>query len=102
MHQPLDLHFRFRCPRDGVGFFQQRQDALLPCARRSALSFLFLLFPLLTIFLISCGGLVSSSAQAPVTVTVTVSPSSAQPFTGTSVQFTATVQNAGSSAVTWP
>lgn len=50
-------------------------------------------------FLISCGGLVSSDPPAP--VSVTVSPPSAQPFAGTTVQFTATVQNAGSFAVNW-
>ncbi|MBZ5697290.1 MAG: hypothetical protein LAN18_01940 [Acidobacteriia bacterium] len=60
------------------------------------LSFLFLVLLLLNIFLISCGGVASS---APVTVTVL--PTSAQPFTGSTVPFTATVQNAGSSAITW-
>jgi hypothetical protein len=50
-------------------------------------------------FLISCGGRTSSGP--PPQVTVTVSPTSAQPFTSTTVQFTATVQNAGSSAVNW-
>src|ERR1700682_5487208 len=99
MHQPLCLHFRVCRTRDGVGFIQLSRDAMLPGVQRSAPSFLFLLFPLLAIFLISCGGLVSSSAPTP--VMVTVSPASAQPFAGTTVQFTAAVQNAGSSAVTW-
>ena len=67
---------------------------------RYTLSFLFLvLAPLSATFQISCGGLVSSSAPPP--VIVTVSPASAQPFTGGTVSFKADVQNAGSSAVTW-
>lgn len=46
----------------------------------------------------SCGGLVSSPPPAP---TVMVQPNSAQPFTGGGVQFSAVVQNAASSAVSW-
>jgi hypothetical protein len=96
---PLDLQLRICSSRDDVGFIHQPQDTLLPRALRSGFSFLFLLFPLLNIFLISCGGLVSSGPPPP--VIVTVSPASAQPFAGTSVPFTATVQNAGSTAVFW-
>ena len=96
----MDLHLRIRCSRDDVGLLHQPQDAILPRALRSRLSLLFFLSPLLAIFLISCGGLVSSGTPPP-PVTVTVSPASAQPFTGTTVQFIATVQNAGSSAVNW-
>jgi hypothetical protein len=94
----LDLHLRIRCSRDDVGLIHQPQDAIL-----FRLSFLFLLSPLLAIFLISCGGLVSSGAPPPPPppVTITVLPASAQPFTGTTVQFSATVQNAGSPAVNW-
>jgi hypothetical protein len=58
----------------------------------------FFLLVLLAAFLSSCGGIVSDPSL-PVTVTVT--PSSAQPFTGNSVQFSATVQNAPGSAVNW-
>jgi hypothetical protein len=98
----LDLHLRIRSSRDDVGLIHQPQDVILPRALRSRLSFLFLLSPLLAIFLISCGGLVSSGAPPPPPpVTVTVSPASAQPFTGDQVHFTANVQNAISSAVTW-
>jgi hypothetical protein len=100
----LDLHLRIRCSRDDVGLIHRPQNAILPRALRSRLSLLFLLSPLLAIFLISCGGLVSSSAPPPPPpppVTVTVSPASAQPFTGTTVQFIVTVQNAGSPAVNW-
>jgi hypothetical protein len=96
------LHLRIRCSRDDVGLIHQPQDAILSRALRSRLSFLFLVSPLLAIFLISCGGLVSSGPPSPPPpVTVTVSPASAQPFTGDQVHFTANVQNATSPAVTW-
>ncbi len=52
----------------------------------------------------SCGSAGSGSDPAPPAppqVTVTVTPSSAQPFQGGSVQFHAAVQNASNSAVTW-
>jgi hypothetical protein len=96
---PLDLQLRVCSSRDDVGFIHQPQDTLLPRALRLGVSSLFVLFPLLAIFLVSCGGLVSSGPPPP--VIVTVSPASAQPFAGTSVPFTATVQNAGSAAVFW-
>jgi len=100
MPNPLDLRPRICSSHDEGRFIHQSSDALLPRAMRYTLSFLFLvLAPLSATFLISCGGLVSSSAPPP--VIVTVSPASAQPFTGATVPFTATVQNAGSSAVTW-
>ena len=93
----MNLYLRIRSSRDDVGLIHQPQNALLP-----RLSFFFLLSPLLAIFLISCGGLVSSGAPPPPPpVTVTVSPASAQPFTGDQVHFTANVQNATSSAVIW-
>ena len=100
MPNPLDLRPRICSSHDEGRFIHQSSDALLPRAMRYTLSFLFLvLAPLSATFQISCGGLVSSSAPPP--VIVTVSPASAQPFTGATVPFTATVQNAGSSAVTW-
>jgi hypothetical protein len=99
MSSPLDLQLRICFSRDVVGFIHQPQDAVLSRALRWGFSFFFPLFPLLTMFLISCGGLVSSSPPPP--VIVTVSPASAQPFTGDQVHFTANVQNAPSSAVTW-
>jgi len=98
----LDLHLRICFSRYVVGFIHQPQDALLSRALRRGVSRLFLLFPLLNMFLISCGGLVSSDPPAaPPPVIVTVSPASARPFTGTTVKFSAAVQNAGSSAVDW-
>src|SRR6266478_1987793 len=99
MSPPLDLQIRIGSSRDDVGFTRQPKDALLPRALRRGASYHFLLFQLLNILLISCGSLVSSDPPAP--VIVTVSPASAQPFAGTTIQFTATVQNAGSFAVNW-
>src|SRR6266404_2504324 len=100
MPQPLDLHFRIGRTRGGVRFIRQPRDAVPPCVLRSELSFLLVLSLLVAIASNSCGGLVSSSAPPP-PVIVTVTPSSAQPFAGATVPFTAQVQNAGSSAVSW-
>jgi hypothetical protein len=100
MFQPLDLYFRMGRSRGGVPFIRQPRDAVLPRALRSELSFLLALSLLVAIASNSCGGLVSSSS-APAPVIVTVSPASAQPFAGTTVSFTAQVQNAGNSAVSW-
>jgi hypothetical protein len=47
----------------------------------------------------ACGAVGSSSPPLP--PSITVQPNSAQPYTGGNVQFSATVQNVGSSAVTW-
>src|SRR5467141_3522800 len=99
MSPPLDLQIRIGSSCDDVGFTRQPKDVLLPRALRRGASYHFLLFPLLNILLISCGSLVSSDPPAP--VIVTVSPASAQPFAGTTIQFTATVQNAGGFAVNW-
>ena len=102
MSPPLDLQIRIGSSRDDVGFIHQPQDAMLPRALCRIASSFFLLFPLLNIFLISCGGPVSSDPPATTPpVIVKVSPASAKPFAGTTVQFTATVQNAGSFAVNW-
>src|ERR1700682_21808 len=101
MHQPLDLHFRACRSRVDVDFIQPPRDGFLPGVQHSALSLLFIVFPLLTIFLISCGGLVSPSTPPPAPVTVTVTPSSAQSFTGDQVHFHADVQNAASPTVVW-
>src|SRR5882762_2844186 len=102
MSPPLDLQIRIGSSRDDVGFTRQPKDALLPRALRRGASYHFLLFPLLNILLISCGSLLSSDPPATTPpVIVKVSPASAKPFAGTTVQFTATVQNAGSLAVNW-
>jgi hypothetical protein len=84
-----------------AGTLHQRRDIFL---RPTCPEFLspFLVLPLLlTIFLVSCGGATSSAPPPPVPAVVSVSPTSAQPFTGDQVHFTANVQNAASSAVTW-
>src|SRR5258706_15419148 len=100
MSQQLDLHFRIGRTRGGVRFIRQPRDAVPPRVLRSKLSFLLVLPLLLAIASNSCGGLVSSSAPPP-PVIVTVTPSSAQPFAGATVPFTASVQNTGDSAVSW-
>lgn len=92
----LDLHPRNQSSRGNTGAIHRPRYVLSLSPLCPGLSFLFLVLLLLNIFLISCGGVASS---APVTVTVL--PTSAQPFTGSTVPFTATVQNAGSSAITW-
>lgn len=48
-----------------------------------------------------CGGGVTSSSSPPATVSVTVSPASANVFLGSTQQFTATVSNTSNTAVTW-
>lgn len=101
MPNPVGLHPRNYPSRGRAGSIHQTRDVLPLCASCSEFSFLFLVLPLLlAIFLISCGGLASSSDPLP-PVIVTVSPTSAQPFTGDQVPFTANVQHAASSAVTW-
>ena len=66
---------------------------------RTCLRFALLLLFLLCASSISCGGLTSS--VPPPMVAVSVSPASAQPYPAGTVQFTAAVQNAASSAVNW-
>jgi hypothetical protein len=99
MFQPLDLHFRISCSGGSVRFICQTSAAVAPRALHSGLSFMLVVSLLVAIASNSCGGLVSSSSAPP--VVITLSPASAQPFAGTTVAFTATVQNAGSSAVNW-
>jgi hypothetical protein len=98
MTRTSDLRRRTHRLHNGVGFIYPIQNALGIRARSKRLIFQSLALVLFsTIFLVSCGGLVSS----PPAVTVQVSPSSAQPFAATTVPFTATVQNSSSSAVNW-
>src|SRR5579862_8005307 len=82
---------------------RRRRNVLFgSCARR------FRSFPSLTLFAAvmlcaictSCGA-VGSSEGPPPPVTVTVTPASAQPFQGETVQFSAVVENASNSAVLW-
>lgn len=55
---------------------------------------------LLCVICTSCGA-VGSDPPPPAPVTVTVTPNSAQPYQGESVQFRAVVENASSTAVNW-
>src|ERR1700689_2481790 len=91
MPTPLDLHYAKCQPR---GVFPARRD----CQSREFHRALFFASLLLCLICTSCGA-VGSGPLPPVTVTVT--PGSAQPYQRESVQFSASVQNAPSSAVTW-
>ena len=96
MSQPLGLHVRMTRSRDGARFLRSSQDGTWPRVWRSSI---FVLSLLAAFFSNACGGLVSSGS--PAAVIITVSPVSAQPFAGTTVTFTANVQNADNSAVSW-
>jgi hypothetical protein len=93
MAGPGALHPR-RIAGGGKEISSPRPGELL---RLPALLALLLLL-LLIVNTVSCGGLVSSG---PAPATVIVTPSSAQPFTGAQVQFTATALNAAVSGFTW-
>ena len=96
MSQPLGLHLRMSRTRDGAHFLRPSRDGARSGVWRSGI---FVLSLLAALFSNACGSLVSSGS--PAAVIITVSPASAQPFAGTTVTFTANVQNAGSSAVSW-
>jgi len=91
MPSPLDLHYVERLPR---GVFSAPRDCQLRESHRS------LVFSSLLLCLIctSCGAVGPGPLPQ---VTVTVTPGSAQPYQGESVQFSASVQNAPGSDVTW-
>jgi len=65
--------------------------------RRSSFSPLIWLF----LFTVSISGLINASSGRPLTIVVTVSPSSALVAVGTSQQFTATVAGTNNTAVIW-
>lgn len=104
MPRTLDLfpeNYRSR-GKAGVIYLPRAVSKLWPLI--SGLAFVFRGLPLLlALCLISCGGVTSSDPppSGPPPVTVMVLPASAQPFTGTNVTFTANVQYAGASPVTW-
>jgi hypothetical protein len=100
MSRPSDLHLPICRLRGGVRTPHYHRNSLPPYFVRAGWSFAFFLSLLAAIFLNSCGGLVVSSTPPP-PVIITVSPSSAQPFAGFTVAFTANVQNAGNSAISW-
>jgi hypothetical protein len=91
MSSPSDLHLP-KQPGRSYGHFPRSVCVCLP-----RLKFLLFLFSLAAIC-ISCGAYVSGP---PPPVSVTVTPGSAQPFAGQTVQFKATVQNATSNGVNW-
>jgi hypothetical protein len=99
MSSRLDLHSRSNFTRRSARNTLRRSEASVLSALCSDFSFHFLALLLVTLFLVSCGGAVSSGPPPP--ITVTVAPGSAQPFAGTSVQFAATAQNAANSSVNW-
>jgi len=93
MPSPLDLHYAECLPR---GVFPAPRDRQLREFHRVLLFASLLLCAICT----SCGA-VGSSQAPPAPVTVAVTPNSAQPYQGETVQFSASVQNAASTAVTW-
>ena len=93
MPNPLDLR---RAERLSRGVFPSLQDGRL---REFSRVNLFALL-LICAFFTSCGA-VGSGPPPPQPVSVTITPNSAQPYQGESVQFSASVQNAGSTGVIW-
>jgi len=99
MTRPLDLRWRLHRLYNDFSFVYPIENVSGMCVPREGFIFRSLAFGLFSsIFLVSCGGLVSNPPPA---VIVQVSPASAQPFAATTVPFTATVQNSSSSAVNW-
>ncbi len=92
MPSPLDLHFCVPLTHGIVPAFRAGRRGRIP---RKLLCASVLLCLICT----SCGVVSSSSPPPPATVSVT--PSSAQPFPGGVVPFQALVENASSSAVNW-
>jgi hypothetical protein len=91
MSSPLGLHYAECLPR---GVFPVPRD----CQSREFQRALLFASILLCLICTSCGAVGSGP---PPLETVMVTPDSAQPYQGESVQFSASVQNAPSSAVTW-
>jgi hypothetical protein len=102
MIRTLDLRRRIRGLRETGACDRHSGEALRIQAMSSGRSYPFFALSLISaLFAISCGGLVSSSPPPDPPVTVLVSPSSAQPYAGASVPFSASVTNAANSAVNW-
>jgi len=93
MPSPLHPYLGECLPRRA---FHARRDRQLRKFPRTLLCASLLLCLICT----SCGA-VGSGPAAPAPVTVAVTPNSAQPYQGESVQFHAVAQNAPSSAVNW-
>ncbi len=94
MISPLDLRLHTRAPRE---IFPAHCGATFSAASR----FLILSSLFLSLICLSCGAVGSATPAPPAPVTVNVTPTSAQPFPGGSVQFQALVGNASSSAINW-
>lgn len=92
MPNPLDLHCA-KCLPFRV-FPQPRGRQSLEFPRVLVIASL-----LISVICTSCATVGSGQAQ-PAPVSVSVMPNSAQPYQGESVQFSASVQNAASTAVT--
>ncbi len=92
MFSPLDRHPAKRPARGGF----PSQRGLRARGTRVPVFFPLLL---LTVICSSCGSVASDPPPLPVSVSVV--PGSAQPFAGASMQFSAVVQNAASTAVNW-
>jgi hypothetical protein len=93
MASRLDLH-SVQCPARVKPHLPRRAES------RETFCPAFRISVLVSLFCAACGGAVGSGSP-PAPATVTVMPSSAQPFTGGDVQFSAVVQNAPSPAVVW-
>ncbi len=93
MSSPSDLQ---EVELSARGHIDTRRGAMARKKRVPRFNFLLVL----AIFCSGCGSIVSAPS-APAPVTVTVVPNSAQPFAGTTVKFSAIVQNAANHAVIW-
>jgi hypothetical protein len=95
MPSPLDLHLGESLSRSLLSAFHDRRSQELP----HKLLFVSLL---LCMICTSCGAVGSGPAPAaPPPVTVTVTANSPNPYQGEPDQFTATVENAADTIVTW-
>ncbi len=93
MPRPLDLHFGESLPRIFLSTCHDRRTKKLPHKHLIASLMLCMICT-------SCGAVGSGPALTP-PVSVTVTPNSAEPFQGGTVQFHAEVENSSSSAVNW-
>jgi hypothetical protein len=91
MPKPVNLRLHIRVPRKILPAYSE--------ARILATSRLLILSSVLLSLICTGCGAVGSAPPAPVTINVT--PTSAQPFPGGNVQFTAVVENGSNSAINW-
>ena len=95
MPSPMDLQVNLYAAREAPHASSAQRLPKLPR--------LLLVFPMaLGLICVACGAVGSNSSSAPASPpSLTLQPTSAQPFTGGTVQFSTTVANAARSAVTW-